>query len=106
MRSIIPCSTVAVQREAAKAVVLAQLAEEAYELGSQVWAGLLHGAAERSHTLILGAICGLTDAAADLIEPEVTNLENRLRRLILRMSDRRCTAEFVTGDEGGSFVER
>ncbi len=74
------CRVAAIRQEAVRAVVMANLAEEAYRTGSYSWATFLH-AAEQSHTLILSRIASLTDDGADLLEPVITSLEKQLCRV-------------------------
>ena len=80
-------------RQTEHALVLAMAAEEAYSIGSQVWAGSLHVVAERSYGVILAGIVDLTNDEADQLEPGVTRLEYYLRRLSPLWSDRVSEAD-------------
>jgi hypothetical protein len=71
-------SRLVVQGQVSDALALAKLAAKRYQEGAELVAGRLHAAAERSHLLILAAVCSLTEADADLIEPTITDLENQL----------------------------
>jgi hypothetical protein len=70
-----------VAAEVAAAHLSANRAESAYADGDFATAEALHEEAERRHTKILRAICELTDAEADAVEPAFSELEKRLFRL-------------------------
>ncbi len=69
------------ETQSESAFALACAAENAYAVGTDEWAGMLHRAAELSHSGILAGITSLTDDEADELEPSITRLEYELFRL-------------------------
>jgi len=75
------CLLAALRQQIEDALTLARLAAAAYRSTLRDCASSWHSAAERYYELILAEIAGLTDEEADLLEPEVTELEEELCRL-------------------------